>query len=82
MAVYACTPHTCAWVRPDKLPAFIKELVAVAKRDGVTGYRLAKDADIQLATAQRFLASDLNPTASTVESIAKALGMVVKVERK
>lgn len=69
-------------VRPDRLPAFIKELAAIAKRDGVTGYRLAKDAGIQLATAQRFLAGDLNPTASTVEAIAKALGVAIKVERK
>lgn len=69
-------------VKPEKLPAFVKELMAAAKRDGVTAYRLAKDAMVPLSSAQRFLAGDLNPTASTIESIAKALGMVVKVERK
>lgn len=69
-------------VKPEKLPPFVKELMATAKRDAVTAYRLAKDAGVPLSSAQRFLAGDLNPTASTVEAIAKALGMVVRVEAK
>jgi transcriptional regulator with XRE-family HTH domain len=69
-------------VRPDKMPPFVRELTSEAKRQRLTGYKLAKDAGIPLSTAQRFLAGNLNPTASTLESIARSLGVAIRVERK
>jgi predicted transcriptional regulator len=73
--------YAIAMVRPNKLPSFVKELLAEAKRQDVTAYRLAKDAGVPLATAHRLLAGDLNPTASTLEAIAKALGVAIKVDK-
>lgn len=69
-------------VKPDRLPAFVRDLAAEAKRQGITASALSRSAKVPLGTAQRLLAGDLNPTASTVEQIARALGLVVKVERK
>jgi DNA-binding phage protein len=46
----------------------------------MSGYRLAKLTGLPLRTVQRFLAGSVSPTLSTVEVIAKALGMRVSAE--
>lgn len=74
--------NSTAMVKPDRLPAFVRDLATEAKRQGVTASALSRNAKVPLGTAQRLMAGDLNPTASTVESIAKALGVVVRMERK
>ena len=68
-------------VKPDKIPALARALTAEAARQRRTAYWLKQESGISLSTAQRLLAGDLNPTASTVEAVAKALGMVIKVEK-
>ena len=68
-------------VKPDKIPLLAKSLQAEAARQGRTAYWLKHTAGISLFTAQRLLAGDLNPTASTIENVAKVLGLTVKVER-
>lgn len=40
------------------------------------------ESGVTLRTAQRLLADDLNPTASTGEVIAKALEVNIRIERK
>ena len=68
-------------VKPKKIPHLAKTLSQEASKQGRTAYWLKQEAGIPLATAQRLLAGDLNPTASTVEAVAKALGLVIKVEK-
>lgn len=66
--------------RPDRLPAFLRDLVAEAKRQGITASALSRKAEVPLGTAQRLMAGDLNPTASTLAAIAKALGRTIRIE--
>ena len=68
-------------VKPDKIPALAKAMKSEANRQERTAYWLKQNAGIPLSTAQRLLAGDLNPTASTVEAVAKALGLAIRVER-
>lgn len=67
--------------KPKKSATFIRPIIAEAKRRGWTAYRLKLAAGIPLSTAQRLLANDLNPTASTVEAVAKALGLTITVAK-
>lgn len=67
-------------VKPDKLPAFVRTLIATAHEQGLTSYKLKRDGVMSLSAAQRFLAGDLNPTASTCEAIAQALGMTIEAK--
>lgn len=69
-------------VKPQKIPAFVRELAAEAKRQGMTAYALRKESGIPIATAHRFMTGDLNPTASTIETIANALGLTVTFKRR
>ena len=50
------------------------------RHQGISGYRLAKDAGVTLHTVQRFLAGEGSPTIHTVETIAAALGLRIAVE--
>ncbi len=68
-------------VKPDSLPPFVREIMAEAKRQGWTAYRFKRDGVMSLSAAQRFLAGDLNPTASTCEAVAKALGLVIEARK-
>ena len=68
-------------VKPDKLPPFVRALVAEAKRQEWTTYRFKHAGVMSASAALRFLAGDLNPTASTCEAIAKALGLTITLER-
>ncbi|HAT10363.1 MAG TPA: hypothetical protein DCS97_07165 [Planctomycetes bacterium] len=69
-------------VKPDRSAAFVRTLVSEARKQGVSAYRLKQDGVLSLSQAQRFLAGDLNPTASTCEAIAKALGVVIEVRQQ
>ena len=71
-----------AMVKPEKNAAHVSQLIAEANRREWSPYKLKAEAGVTLRTAQRFLAGDLNPTASTVEAIALALGMRIKAEAK
>jgi transcriptional regulator with XRE-family HTH domain len=53
---------------------------AEMKRQGVTGYRLAKDAGIRVYTVQRLIAGIGSPTLATLEAVAMALRMTLKIE--
>lgn len=67
-------------VKPDRLPPFVRALIAEAKRQDCTAYRLMRDKVMSASAATRFLAGDLNPTASTCEAIAQALGMTIEAK--
>ena len=68
--------------KPQKIPIFIRELAAEAKRQGMTAYSLHKDSGVPIATAHRFMIGNLNPTASTIHTIAKTLGLTVTFQRR
>ena len=68
-------------VKPDRLPPFVRALVAEAKRQDFTAYRLMRDKVMSASAATRFLAGDLNPTAATCEAIAQALGMTIELRQ-
>jgi DNA-binding phage protein len=52
-----------------------------AQHRGLTAYAIAKDCGLPISTVQRALDGKTSPTLSTVEAIAKALGIRVRVER-
>ncbi len=68
-------------VKPDKIPALAKALRLEANNQERSAYWLKQNAGIPLSTAQRLLAGDLNPTASTVETVAEALGLSIEVKK-
>lgn len=67
-------------IPPRKISAALKVLAAEAKRRGLTAYALAKQTGLGINTIQRALDGEVSPSLATLEAIAKALGMVVKVE--
>ena len=70
-----------AMVKPDKIPQLAKALMTEASRQERTAYWLSRASGISLSCAQRLLAGDLNPTATTIEAVAKALGLAIRVEK-
>jgi DNA-binding phage protein len=68
--------------KPRKIPAFVRELAAEARRQGMTAYALQKESGVPIATAHRLMAGDLNPTASTIAAVATALGLTITFQRR
>jgi DNA-binding phage protein len=63
----------------DRLSPVLRAIQAEAKRQKVTAYRLAQLTGLRVDTTTRLLAGKGNPTLSTVEQVAKALGLQVRV---
>jgi len=59
----------------------VEAIRAEMKRQGISGYRLAKDAGIRAYTVQRLIAGTGSPTLATLEAVAKALGLVLSLNR-
>ncbi len=59
-----------------------KTIRCEAKRQGLSGYALAKLAGVPLRTAQRFMAGDVNVSAATAEAFAAVLGLELRKVRK
>jgi hypothetical protein len=68
-------------VKPDKLPPFVRALIAEAKRQEWTGYRFKVAGVMSASAAGRFLRGELNPTAATCHDIALALGLTITVQK-
>jgi len=64
-------------VKPDKTPLFVRSVVTEARRQGWTAYRISQESGIPVSTARRLLGGELNPTASTIDAVAKALGQQI-----
>ena len=64
---------------PTKPGPTYRAILAEVKRQGVTGYALAKRAELPLSTMQRFLSGEGSPTITSIEAVAKALGMAISV---
>jgi len=59
----------------------VRAIQKAAKNQKATAYGLAKSTGLRVYTVSRFLAGEGSPTIDTVERIAKALGLVIKVEK-
>lgn len=67
---------------PKKISQIMAALAAKAQERELTAYAIAKSCGLSIPAVQRALDGKVSPTLGTVEAIAKALGMVVKVEEK
>lgn len=65
---------------PTNISPVVAALRLRAKQMEVSGYRLAKSTGLPCSTVQRVLAGSVSPTLSTVEAIAKVLGMRISAE--
>ena len=52
-----------------------------AEKQGLTAYALAKITGHSISTCQRVLNGEVSPSLATVEAVAKALGLAIKVEK-
>lgn len=66
---------------PTNTSPIVRMLQAEAKRQRFTDYALAKASGLSIPTITRAFSGRVSPTLATVEVIAAALGLVVKVER-
>lgn len=66
---------------PTETSPTVVALQKEAKRQAVTAYHLAKVTGLRVYTVQRVLAGEGSPTISTVERVADALGLRIRVER-
>lgn len=60
-----------------QVSAVVITLQHEARRRGLTAYRLSKDTGLRIDTMQRLLAGKGSPTISTLESVARVMGMVI-----
>jgi DNA-binding phage protein len=67
---------------PKTISPIVAAIQREAKRQGLTGYSLRKATNLPLRTVQRFLRAEGSPTLATVETIAKAVGVVLRAERE
>lgn len=67
---------------PQALSPILKKLREAAREHGLTAYALAKVTGHSISTCQRAMDGEVSPSLATVEAIAKALGHVIKLEKK
>ncbi|MBA3698875.1 MAG: helix-turn-helix transcriptional regulator [Planctomycetes bacterium] len=67
---------------PATPSSVIVALAREAKRLGLTAYAIAKTSELPVSTVQRALDGLTSPTLVTVEAVADALGMEIKVQRR
>lgn len=65
-----------------KISPIVAMLAQEAKRQNLTAYGLAATTGLSIPTITRVLTGTASPTLASIEVIAKALGMVVKLERR
>ena len=61
--------------------AAYRAILKEAKRQGSTAYALAKETGLSINTVRGFLIQRGSPTLTTVEAIAKALGLEIDVRK-
>jgi DNA-binding phage protein len=67
--------------RPDKPSEVLIKIRKEAQKQGLTAYAIAKSTGLGINTIQRMLDGVVSPSLTTLEAVAKALGMVVKIEK-
>jgi DNA-binding phage protein len=66
---------------PSTISTLHREVLEEVRHQGATGYALAQKTGLPTSTMHRFLDGQGSPTLATVEAVAKALGLVIKVEK-
>ena len=61
--------------------SFRKVIAAEVRRQGLSGYRLAKLSGLPIRTVQAYLAEDFDLTGERLARLTKALGLELKRER-
>ena len=62
--------------------SFRKTIQAEVKRQGLSGYRVAKLSGMPMRTVQAYLAEDCDLTGERVARIAEALGLELRAKRR
>ena len=62
--------------------SFRKIILAEVKRQGLSGYALAKKSGLPMRTVQRYLAGDGDMAAERLAKIAAVLGLELKAKKK
>jgi len=66
---------------PERTSPVVRVIQAEAKQRGTTAYGLAKTTGLRVDTTTRLLAGKGNPTLATLEVVAKAMGLRLRMER-
>lgn len=66
---------------PGRLSPVLLAIRKESVKQGKTAYALAKATEHSVSSMQRLLAGEVSPSLSTVEAVAKALGLTITVER-
>jgi DNA-binding phage protein len=66
---------------PSQLSPTVQALQDEAKKQGKLAHVLAKECGVSLYTIQRFLTGQGSPSIDTVERVAHALGLLIKIEK-
>lgn len=66
---------------PTKVSPVVQAMQDEAKRRKLTAYGLAKATGLRIQTMQRLLAGKGSPTLTTLEAVAAALELQLKVDR-
>ena len=61
--------------------AAYRAILKEAKRQGLTAYAIANETGLSINTVRNFLVQRGSPTLTTVEAIAKALGLEIDVRK-
>ena len=74
------------WMAKNSVPEapgrVLADLRKMADKQGLTAYALAKITGHSVSTCHRVLNSEVSPSLATVEAIAKALDLVIKIEKE
>jgi transcriptional regulator with XRE-family HTH domain len=65
---------------PAETSAVLQYIQKTIKKQGFTAYSLSKKTGLGISTVQRVIDSEVSPSLATLETIAKALGLVIEVK--
>lgn len=74
-------PYMSGRTPPKKPSPLHAQVLAEIQRQEVTGYRITQQTGLPPTTVHRFLTGESSPTVTTLETIAKALGLAIDVRR-
>lgn len=64
---------------PVRLSPVVRAIRDEVKRKDLTAYAIAQMTKLNVTTVSRALSGEVSPTINTVETVAKALGLVIEV---
>ena len=67
-------------VQSRTISSVVSEIHAEIRRQRLTSYALAQKTGLRISTMQRLMAGEGSPTIATLDVVALALGLKIKVE--